>query len=94
MKGKKWSNIFLLMVFLVLSLSLVQSHGNYIIDIDLSFDKKLESSVISAAKKFLTITEEPISFDLDRELINVKFDRQLEYSVLVFDKPIVITKLE
>jgi len=61
----------------------VSAHGNYIIDIDLDFDSELKSNVINSAQSYLLLDEEPIQFDFDRELINVKFDRRLEYSVAV-----------
>lgn len=70
----------LFFIFIGLS-SFAYAHGNYIIDISLDFDPELKSNVIQSAQSYLELDEEPKQFDFDRELISVKFDRQLEYSV-------------
>lgn len=75
--------IILAMLMLILMLNYALAHGNIIYDANLDFDKEFKQKTTSAAKYFLEIDEEPFQFDFDKELINVKFDRELEYSVLI-----------
>lgn len=75
--------IVLLALMMVLSSTIMYGHGNVIYNVDLDFDKELKSNAINAAQSYLNIDEEPVGFDFDRELISVKFDRDLEYSVRI-----------
>jgi len=70
------------LLFLLTSV-LVSAHGNIIYNIDLDFDKELESKTIKKSQEYSGINENPKSFDFDRELIKVNFDRKLEYSILI-----------
>jgi len=70
-------------VFIIALSSQANAHGNYIIDINLDFDSELASNVIQSAQAYFNLDEEPKQFDFDKESINVKFDRQLEYSVKI-----------
>lgn len=75
--------IYSLICFSLFLTPIVAAHGNIIYGINLDFDKELESNVIKSAQSYLKIKEEPIQFDFDKELIHVKFDRRLEYSVAI-----------
>ncbi len=75
--------IVLLALMMVLSSTIMYGHGNVIYNVDLDFDKELKSNVVKSAQSYLNIDEEPVGFDFDRELISVKFDRDLEYSVRI-----------
>ena len=79
-------HVFALVVGLCLFVPLAVAHTKFLFDIDLSFDKTLKEGAIKAAQEYLNTTKEPISFDYDRELIVVKFDRQKEYSVSIYPK--------
>lgn len=70
------------LVFLF-GLVFVEGHGNILYGIDLDFDKAMKLKIIEAAQSYLGINEEPVQFDFDRELIVVKFDRELEYFVSI-----------
>jgi hypothetical protein len=71
------------LVLLYMSVIIVSAHGNVLYDISLDWDEELENGVIGAAQEFYGINEMPEKLDYDHELINVKFSRDLEYSVLI-----------
>ncbi len=68
-------------IIFILILIQVKAHGNILYDINLDFDKELKSKISESAQSYLNLNEEPIQFDFDRELIVVRFDRAIEYSV-------------
>src|SRR3989338_6427877 len=58
---------------IIFSAILAGAHSLYLFDINLDFDKELESGVIKAAQEFFKTDEKPSSFDLDKGLIMVHF---------------------
>jgi len=76
--------ITLIFVLSIISASLlVNAHGNVLYGINLDFDMGIKNKIIEAAQNHLNIDENPNYLDYDHELITVKFDRFLEYSVVV-----------
>lgn len=76
--------ITLILVLSIISVSLlVNAHGNVLYGISLDFDMETKNKIIEAAQNRLNIDEDPTDFDYEHELITVKFDRFLEYSVSV-----------
>lgn len=73
----------LLSILFVLLVSLANSHGNYLFEISLDFDPEMKQGVTKAAQEFLKTRENVESYDYDRELINVRFERPFDLYVQV-----------
>jgi len=71
-----------LLIFFLLIVS-VSGHSNILYDVDIDFDIELKERATKAAQEFLGIDSEPVQFDYDRELINVKFGDGLDHYVVI-----------
>jgi len=75
MKAKKFSFLLFFIFLLISSFSiLVTAHSLYLFGISLDFDKELKSNIAKSAQKFLSTSEEPLSFDLDKGLVMAHFE--------------------
>ncbi len=72
----KW---LLFMIALLASSAVAQAHSKILYDIDLDFDAALKTKVTQAAQTFLGISEKPIQYDYDNEMIAVKFNKSYDY---------------
>lgn len=76
-------SFFLFNFIFLLIVVFVGAHSNVLYDVSIDFDPELKENIVETAKFYLGIDEEPVRFDFDKELIVVKFDRSLEYSVTI-----------
>jgi hypothetical protein len=61
-------------VIFILAIIAVSSHSAFLFDLSLDFDLDLKSNIIKSAQNYFGTANEPLSFDLDKGLINVHFE--------------------